>query len=144
MRVVHDVAKRCEKDARLELIGEETEVDKTVIEKIGDPLVHIVRNALDHGLEKPDERVAAGKPAQAPTPSKPATKPVKWILIKDDGKGINRDAVLKKALDKGIVGPEAADWPDEKVNNLIFAWIFHCCYDHRCLRSRRRHGCCQT
>ena len=122
MRVVHDVAKRCGKDARLELVGEETEVDKTVIEKIGDPLVHIVRNALDHGLETPEERLAVGKPEQGTVTIEARHEAGEvWILIKDDGKGINREAVLKKAYDKGIVGPEAVDWPDEKVNNLIFA-----------------------
>ena len=76
MRVVHDVAKRTRK-YRLELVGEETEVDKTVIEKIADPLVHIVRDTIDHGLETPEIALPWANPNKAPSPSKPAMRPVK-------------------------------------------------------------------
>ena len=65
-------------------------------------------------------------------------------MINDDGKGINRDAILEKAMTKGIVGSEAADWPDEKINNLIFAPVFPHRRNHRRLRPRRGHGCGQT
>lgn len=120
LRVVHDVSKRCGKNAKLVLIGEETEVDKTVIEKISDPLVHIVRNAIDHGIETPEERRAAGKPEQGTVTIEARHEAGEvWILIKDDGKGLHRGKLLEKAAERGLVGAEAADWPDNKVFSLI-------------------------
>ena len=121
IRLVHDLSNKSGKKVDLELLGEDTEVDKTVIEQINDPLVHIVRNALDHGLEAPAERAAAGKSevGHLTIEGKHEGGEV-WILIHDDGRGLNREKILKKALDKELVTSAARDWPDSEVFNLIF------------------------
>ncbi|TVR07747.1 MAG: chemotaxis protein CheA [Planctomycetota bacterium] len=122
LRVVHDVAKRVGKQVRLEFIGEETEVDKTVIEKISDPLVHIVRNAVDHGLELPEERIARGKPSEGVVTLEARHESGEvWILIRDDGRGLDRGKILNKAIEKEVVGAEAHEWNDSQVFNLVFS-----------------------
>lgn len=119
-RVVRDTATRLGKQVALETSGEGAELDKGVIEKIVDPLNHIVRNAIDHGIEMPDERQAAGKPAQA------NIRLSAWhqgghiaIQVSDDGKGLNRDKILSKARDAGMSLPD--NMPDSDVWQLIFA-----------------------
>ncbi len=119
-RVVRDTATRLGKQVVLETSGEGAELDKGVIEKIVDPLNHIVRNAIDHGIEMPDERQAAGKPAQA------SIRLSAWhqgghiaIQVSDDGKGLNRDKILSKARDAGMSLPD--NMPDSDVWQLIFA-----------------------
>jgi two-component system chemotaxis sensor kinase CheA len=101
--------------------GEQTEVDKTVLEKINDPLVHLVRNSLDHGIEMPADRVAAGKPEMG-TLTLSAFHEGGDIVIKviDNGGGLKRDKILAKAIEKGII-KEGEDMTDERVYNLIFA-----------------------
>ncbi|MDR0327163.1 MAG: chemotaxis protein CheA [Planctomycetaceae bacterium] len=121
VRLVHDLSTKAGKKIKLNLVGEETEVDKTVIEQIADPLIHIVRNSCDHGIEPPEERLAAGK-----TDTGSVTLEGKheggevWIQIRDDGHGLNRDKILSKALEKGIVGNEAKDWSDDRIYKLVF------------------------
>lgn len=119
-RLVREVAGELGKDVRLVTSGENTEIDKTVIEQLGDPLTHLIRNALDHGLESPAEREARGKPRQG-TISVSAEQRSGRIIIEvmDDGRGINRDLVLAKAQEKGLV-PAGAQLTDEEVYNLIF------------------------
>lgn len=119
-RVVRDVSKELNKQIELVITGAETELDKTVIEKIGDPLMHLVRNAMDHGIEAPDIRVAKGKPA-AGTLSLNAYHDSGSIVIEvaDDGAGLDRDRILRKAVDKGLVGTEA-QLEDQEIYNLIF------------------------
>ncbi len=121
IRLVHDLGTKTGKKIKLNLVGEETEVDKTVIEQIADPLVHIVRNSCDHGIETPEARMAAGKPEMGEVilEGKHEGGEV-WITIKDDGNGLNRDKILSKALDKGLVGNEAKDWPDDRIFKLVF------------------------
>ena len=121
IRLVHDLASKENKKIKLNLIGEETEVDKTVIEQIADPLVHIVRNSCDHGIESPEARIKAGK-AETGTVSLEGRHEggEVWILIKDDGNGLNREKIMAKGIEKGLVGPEVRDWPDEKIFRLIF------------------------
>jgi two-component system, chemotaxis family, sensor kinase CheA len=122
IRLVHDVSSKAGKQIDLKIVGEETEIDKTVIEKISDPLVHIVRNACDHGIESPDERKAAGKPphGQVIIEGRHEDGEV-WILVKDDGKGLHRDVIAKKAVEKNIISAEeVAQLTDSKVFNLIF------------------------
>ena len=121
VRLVHDLATKSGKKIKLNIVGEDTEVDKTVIEQIADPLVHIVRNSCDHGVEGPEDRIAAGKSETGTITLEGRHEGGEvWILISDDGHGLCRDKVLAKAMEKGIVGPEAKDWPDEKVYRLIF------------------------
>ena len=106
-RLVRDVAHNLQKEVELVLCGQETEVDKTMVEMIADPLVHLVRNSLDHGLEKPEVRSAAGKP-RAGTIRLEARQEGDQILVgvSDDGAGIDPDRIGKKALEKGLVSPE--------------------------------------
>jgi two-component system chemotaxis sensor kinase CheA len=119
-RVVRDVAGELSKEVALELSGAETELDKSVVEHIGDPLMHLVRNALDHGMETPAEREAAGKP-RCGTVTLSACHDSGGILIRieDDGRGIRRDKVLAKAIEKGLV-PAGGTLSDSEIDNLIF------------------------
>lgn len=123
-RIVRDVSIALSKPVDLQLIGEETEVERTVFELLNDPLVHIVRNSMDHGIEKPEIRKERGKPATAKvTVSAKQSGGNVIIDIIDDGGGINRDKVLKKAIEKGLV-PQNVDpnsIPDEQVFQFIFA-----------------------
>lgn len=119
-RVVRDTASSLGKEVTLEIVGGETELDKSVVERIADPLMHLVRNGLDHGLETPDERIAAGKPPTG-TLVLSARHESGSILIRieDDGRGINRDRVLQRAWDRGLV--EKGVTPhDADILKLIF------------------------
>jgi len=120
-RLVHDLTSKLNKKVELVLSGEETELDKTVMENIGDPLVHLVRNALDHGVETPDIRLAAGKDETGVLSLNAYHQGGNIIIeIKDDGAGINKQRVRNKAIEKGIIS-EADKLSDEEINNLIFA-----------------------
>jgi two-component system, chemotaxis family, sensor kinase CheA len=120
-RVVRDTAASLGKDVALEIVGGDTEMDKSVVEKIADPLMHLVRNGLDHGLETPAERLAAGKPAQG-TLVLSARHDSGSILIKitDNGRGINRQRVLQRAWERGLVERDVVP-PDADILKLIFA-----------------------
>ncbi|MGB5396278.1 MAG: chemotaxis protein CheA [Gammaproteobacteria bacterium] len=120
-RLVRDLSSKMGKQVELTMTGENTEVDKTVLEKIGDPLVHLVRNSLDHGIEMPDIRKAAGKP-ETGTLELAAYHEGGDIIIKviDDGAGLNKDRILKKAIEKGLVH-EHEELSDERIYNLIFS-----------------------
>lgn len=121
-RVVRDVSRDLGKDIILAIEGADTEMDKTLVERIADPLMHLVRNAMDHGIEAPDVRTAAGKPAQG-TLKLAACHDSGSILItvSDDGGGLNRARILSKAVERGLVSPEAAPTlPDADVWQLIF------------------------
>jgi two-component system chemotaxis sensor kinase CheA len=101
---VRDVSKQLHKDIRIDMLGEGTEIDKTIIEQLSDPLTHMIRNSLDHGIEKPEARVAAGKPAQGVITLEADQRGGKIVItIEDDGNGVNREKVLAKAIEKGIV-----------------------------------------
>ena len=121
-RLVRDLTRRAGKQVDLVITGADTELDRTVIDEIGDPLVHIIRNAVDHGIETPDERRAAGKPETGRLEIKAyqAGNHV-MITISDDGKGIDRDKVARVALNKGYVTEEKlAEMSDDEIINLIF------------------------
>ena len=120
-RVVRDLSLELGKDAELATEGAETELDKTVIEKLGDPLVHIIRNSLDHGIERPADRLAAGKPRSG-TIRLSAMHSGAYVLIQvaDDGAGLDRAAIKAKALERGIISL-GADLPDQEIDQLIFA-----------------------
>ncbi len=119
-RVVYDVSRELGKDIALSVSGEDSELDKTVVEKIGDPLMHLVRNAIDHGIEPPDVRRARGKPATG-TISLNAYHDSGSIVIEvsDDGRGLNRDKILSKAVEVGLVEPGRA-LSDREIYDLIF------------------------
>ena len=106
-RVVRDLAHQLGKEVNLVIRGEETELDKTVVEQMADPLVHLVRNSLDHGLEMPDSREAGGKPRVGTVTLEAAQKGDHIVItISDDGRGIDAERIGKKALDRGLVTAE--------------------------------------
>jgi two-component system, chemotaxis family, sensor kinase CheA len=109
-RLVRDLASRLDKEVDLELIGQETELDRTVVDAIGDPLVHLVRNALDHGLEPPEERVAAGKPPRGrlTVAARQAGGGV-VIDVRDDGRGVDPARVARKAVERGLIASGEVD-----------------------------------
>lgn len=121
-RMVRDLARQTGKQVELVLSGEETEMDKTVIEEIGDPLVHLIRNAVDHGMELPEERAAKGKP-QSGTIALSAYQEGRNIIVSvsDDGKGIDPEAVKRSAVEKGIISEDEAERLSERdALGLIF------------------------
>ncbi len=122
-RVVRDLGSKLGKQCDLEIEGKEVEVDKTIIEAIGDPLTHLVRNSIDHGVESPEVRVAAGKDAKGKIELRAFYQAGKvCIEIKDDGGGINPEKLKEKAVSKGIITPEKAEsMGDREAIRLIFA-----------------------
>lgn len=119
-RIVRDMSKKLEKDAQLVLIGEETEVDKTIVDSISDPIMHLVRNSMDHGIESKAERIKAGKPEVGTiTLSAQNTGGDILISVTDDGAGINRDAVLNKAQKKGMLTKPAGEYTDQEIYQFL-------------------------
>jgi two-component system chemotaxis sensor kinase CheA len=121
-RLARDLARQLGKDVELVLSGEETELDKTMIEDLNDPLVHLVRNAVDHGVESPEERLAAHKPPKAiVTLSASQMGDHIYIEISDDGKGMRPDVLRRKALEKGVIDAETANGMDDRQSlHLVF------------------------
>jgi two-component system, chemotaxis family, sensor kinase CheA len=121
-RIARDLARQLGKDVELVLAGEETEVDKTMIEDLADPLIHLIRNAVDHGVEMPEERAAAGKPAKSLVRLEARQEGDHIVLIiADDGKGMSAERIRAKAVDKGLISEEEANTLDERQSlNLIF------------------------
>jgi two-component system chemotaxis sensor kinase CheA len=119
-RLVRELAAQTEKQVRLVIKGEATEVDKTVIERLGDPLTHMIRNAVDHGLETAEERIAAGKDPEGTVTLSAEHRGGRIVIeVSDDGKGINRQKVRAKAIEKKLVSPNA-NLTEEDIDNLIF------------------------
>lgn len=121
-RMVRDLARELNKSIDLNISGEETELDKSIVEEIGDPLVHIIRNSCDHGIETPDVRVAAGKPELGTVELKAYNEGNHIVIeITDDGKGLNAESLKQKAFEKGVISEKEADSMGEKeAFNLIF------------------------
>lgn len=120
IRLARDISKKGGKSVTVRVEGEETELDKTVIDEIGDPLVHIVRNALDHGIEMPVERTKAGKETTGIVELKAFHQGGNIVIeIRDDGKGLDKDALLKKAIEKGLIS-DSKSVAEEDIFNLIF------------------------
>lgn len=121
-RVVRDLARSLNKQIRLELVGEETDLDKNLVEALADPLVHLVRNSVDHGIESPDDRIAAGKPAEGLVVLTASQQGDHIELsIQDDGKGMNANVLRAKAVEKGLMDSESAARLDQReCFNLIF------------------------
>ncbi|WP_066261586.1 chemotaxis protein CheA [Hydrogenophaga flava] len=120
-RVVRDTASELGKEVQLEIVGGDTELDKSVVERIADPLMHLVRNGLDHGLETPEQRVAAGKPAQGRLILSACHESGSILIrITDDGRGVQRQKVLARAWERGLVEPGVVP-ADADILKLIFA-----------------------
>ncbi|MEF8713969.1 MAG: chemotaxis protein CheA [Accumulibacter sp.] len=121
-RIARDLARQLGKDVELALIGEETEVDKTMIEDLADPLIHLIRNAVDHGVEGPEERLLAGKPAKSVVRLEARQEGDHIVLIiADDGHGISPERIRAKAVEKNIISEEEANTLDDRQSlNLIF------------------------
>ncbi|WP_457560937.1 hybrid sensor histidine kinase/response regulator [Caminibacter sp.] len=121
-RLVRDLARELGKKVKLIIEGEDTELDKSIIEEIGDPLVHMIRNAVDHGIEPPEERIKKGKPEEGTIWLRAYNEGNMIVIeIKDDGKGMDPEALKKKAIEKGIITPqEAENMSDKEAFMLIF------------------------
>ena len=121
-RIVRNLARDLGKEVDLQIIGEETELDRSVVDEIGDPLIHLIRNALDHGLEPPDERLAAGKPRCGTVVLAAAHEGNQIVIsIKDNGRGIDPDRVSRKALEKGLITEEQlASMGSREILDLLF------------------------
>ncbi len=120
-RLVRDLAKSTRKKLRLKTAGDETELDKVVVESLHDPLVHMIRNAGDHGIESPEERIKAGKPEEGIILLKASQRGGEVVIeVIDDGRGLNREAILKKAISLGLIGQD-----EEPPDNELWQFIFH-------------------
>ena len=121
-RLVRDLSRKLDKHIELKIVGEDTAADKTIIESLGDPLIHLVRNAIDHGVESPEQRLAAGKPEAATIQLRAFQEGDQVVIeVSDDGKGIDPDAIRLKAFEKGMITEEKADaLSDQEAINLIF------------------------
>ena len=118
-RVVRDLSRKSGKQARLIMEGQDTEIDRTMVDAIYDPLVHMVRNSMDHGLEEKDQRATAGKPEEGWIAIRAYHQGGKIVIeIEDDGKGLDPKKILAKAIERGIVSPDA-DLNEHEINNLI-------------------------
>lgn len=120
-RIVRDMSQKMNKQIYLEVVGEETEVDKNIIEHISDPLMHLVRNSIDHGIEDAGERVAKDKPqaGKITLEARNAGSDV-LVLVKDDGKGLNKERILRRAAEKGLLQKSQREMNDKEIFNLIF------------------------
>lgn len=121
-RIARDLARNLGKDVELVLAGEETEIDKTMIEDLSDPIIHLIRNAVDHGVEPPEERLASGKPEKSMVRLEARQEGDHIIIIiADDGRGMNAERLRAKAVEKGLIHDEEANTMDERQSyNLIF------------------------
>jgi two-component system chemotaxis sensor kinase CheA len=119
-RIVRDMCKKLQKDVKLEIIGEDTEVDKNIIEHISDPIMHLVRNAIDHGIESPEERSKNGKTnyGTITLEAKNVGSDV-FIIVKDNGKGLKKEKILKKARENNLLYKSEADMTDKEIFHLI-------------------------
>ncbi len=120
-RIVRDMCKKLDKEVELDIFGEETEVDKNIIEHISDPLMHLIRNAIDHGIETPEERLVKGKSrvGRIMLEARNAGSDV-LVIVKDDGKGIDKERVLKRARENGLLSKSAEEMTDKEIFALIF------------------------
>ncbi len=120
-RIVRDMSKRLDKEVELDIFGEDTEVDKNIIEHISDPLMHLIRNSIDHGIETPEERLAKGKPGigRITLEARNVGSDV-LVIVKDDGKGINKGKVLARARESDLLHKDPEEMTDKEIFSLIF------------------------
>ena len=143
-RLVRDLSKKSGKEVNFITEGEDTELDKSVVENIGDPLIHMIRNAVDHGIEGAQERKSAGKPAVATVMLKAYHKAGSiYIEVGDDGKGLDREAIVDKAQSKGLCKPNVS-LSDQEIYSFIFLPGFSTAKVVTDVSGKRRgHGRCQ-
>ena len=142
-RTVRDVAMSCGKQVRIEMFGQDTELDKTIIEAIKDPLTHLVRNSVDHGIERPEARVAAGKSAEGCVTLRAYHQGGQVnIEISDDGAGLDQEKIRRKAVERGLIdrGEGRATERTRSPQPDFPAGIFHRGQSHQRIRPRRGHG----
>ena len=141
-RLVRDLSGELHKQIELATEGAETELDKTVIDRLGDPLVHLIRNCIDHGIESPDERSRSGKPATGTITLKAAHQGANVVIsVIDDGAGLNTTAILAKANETRPARPPMPSSPTSEIfASDLPAWLLHCREGHRCLGAWRGHG----
>jgi len=121
MRLVHDLGAKSGKKVELKLVGEDTELDKTVIEMITDPLVHLLRNSIDHGIESPQERKLTGKPEKGTVVLTAVHREGEvWITLEDDGKGLDKAKILAKAISRGLIQGDGSELSPSALTGLIF------------------------
>lgn len=121
-RIVRDMSKNLNKDVELVIEGEETEVDKSIIDHLSDPLMHMVRNCMDHGIETAEERALTDKPAKGRVTLKAVNTGSNVVVtVSDDGKGLDRNKIIKKAIEKGVLTPDQTDIPDKQAFACILA-----------------------
>jgi two-component system chemotaxis sensor kinase CheA len=127
-RIVRDMSKKLGKNVVLEISGEDTEVDKNIIDHLSDPLMHLIRNAIDHGIESPSERARLGKPAAARVrlEAKNESGDV-YILVSDDGAGLDRDKILTRARERGLISQEERELSDAEIHSCILLPGFSTC-----------------
>ena len=120
-RIVFDVSRKLGKDIELEVIGENTEVDKNIIEHISDPLMHLIRNSVDHGIEAKEDRIAAGKDPKGKITLEAKNEGGKvYVIVRDDGKGLNREVLYEKARKNGLIGNRPmSDFTDKEIYQFI-------------------------
>lgn len=119
-RIVHDVSGKLGKDVELRISGEDTEVDKNIIEHISDPLMHLIRNSVDHGIETPEERALTDKPAKGVVTLEAKNEGGKvWISVSDDGKGLSREKIYNKAVDQGLILDPDKEYSDKEIFAMI-------------------------
>lgn len=120
-RVTRDMGKKLNKRVNLRITGEETEVDKNIIEHLSDPIMHLIRNAIDHGIETPEERKEKGKAAEGRISLEARNEGGDvWISVRDDGRGIDRDKIIKKARERGIISEHGREYTDSEVYSMLF------------------------
>ena len=142
-RLVRDLSTKLGKQVELELIGKDTELDRTVVDALGDPLVHLIRNSLDHGLEGPDERATAGKPATGTLQLSARHAGGNVVIeVRDDGRGIDPAKVAQKAVERGLITEDAVDDGRQREGRraALPPRLLDRRRHHRHLRPRRRHG----
>ncbi|NLT57730.1 MAG: chemotaxis protein CheA [Clostridiales bacterium] len=120
-RIVRDMSKKVGKEVDLVILGEEAEVDKNIIDHLSDPLMHLIRNAVDHGLEPAEERLAKGKPTQGKITLEASNAGGDVVIyVTDDGRGLDRSAIIKKATERGLTTKPEADFTDREAFSLLF------------------------
>ncbi len=119
-RIVRDMGRKLGKEVELELVGEDTEVDKNILEHISDPLMHLIRNSIDHGIEAPEDRLCCGKPQTGVITLEAGNAGSEvHITVRDDGRGLNREKILKKAEENGLIKKKAEELSDGEIFNMI-------------------------
>ncbi|MCW7482310.1 chemotaxis protein CheA [Leptospira kanakyensis] len=120
-RLIRDLQKKANKKVALYISGEETEIDKSIVDLIADPIIHILRNSIDHGIENAEERLLSNKPevGSIQLSAKQSVNEV-WVMIRDDGRGLNREKIIKKSIERGILSGDTDQLSDKEVYNLIF------------------------